>query len=243
MTQRALQRARSTLARWAASPALVTLHLTRELVEFSETTLGHVVTTLSFSGAARQLKQRHKERARDGAGWFTGEESALVEVLAALIVPSDQTGPGADQMGLAGRSAAETVDELVKRSPRRQSLYARGLLALDRLAKTTGKSRFVELPRENQLQLLQFVDRLHQTWSTPRSHATKIKNKIDVLYRKWSGVFAAVELFPSLVQDVLQAFYTHPVSWIWLGYDGPPMPEGYPGLDARSPIPEAGIRS
>src|SRR6267378_498803 len=242
MTQGAMQRAKSTLVRWAASPDLVTLHLTRGLVEFSEATLGHVVTMLSASGAARQLKQRHTERAGDRAGWFTAAESALVEVLAALIVPSDETGPGAEQMGLAGRSAAETVDELVKRSPRRQSLYVGGLLALDRLAKTTGKSRFVELSREDQLQLLQFVDRLHQKWSTPQSHVTKIKNKIDVLYRKWSGVFPAVELFPSLVQDVLQAFYAHRVSWVWLGYDGPPMPEGYPGLDPRSPKPEAGIR-
>ena len=243
MTQRAMQGGKSTLARWLASPGLVALHLTRGLVEFSEATLGNVVTMLSPARAARQLKRRHQERARDSVRWFTAEESALVEVLAGLIVPSDETGPGAVQMGLAGRSAAETVDDLVKHSQRRQSLYARGLLALDRLAKTKGKSRFVELSREEQLQVLQFVDRLNQTWSTPGSHATKIKNKIDALYRKWSGAFPAVELFPSLVQDVLQAFYAHRVSWVWLGYDGPPMPEGYPGLDPRSQTPEAGIRS
>jgi electron transfer flavoprotein beta subunit len=33
-----------------------------------------------------------------------------------------------------------------------------------------------------------------------------------------------------LVDDVFQAFYTNEVSWVWLGYDGPPMPDGYPNL-------------
>src|SRR2546426_447946 len=227
-------RARSTLARWAAAPDLVMLHVVRGLVELGEAALGKVVMLLSPFGAARALKRRDQQRRQDGGRWFTAEESALVEILARFIVPSDETGPGADQMGSAGRSAVETLDDLVKSSPPRQRLYARGLLALDRLAKPKGKSRFVELSRDDQLQVLEFVDRLHQTWSAPSSLTTKIKNRVAALYRKWSGAYPAVALFPGLVQDVLRAFYTNRVSWSWLGYDGAPMPEGYPELAPRS---------
>lgn len=226
---------RSTLARWAAAPGLVVRHLVKGLVKFGETTAGDAATMLSPARAARELERLEQARPRDGERWFTSEECVLVEVLASLIVPSDETGPGADQMGRMGRSAAETLDRLARRSSRRQTLYARGLLALDRLARREHRSRFVELSREDQRRLLQFIDQLHQTWSSPRSLKARIRTKIAILYRKWSGVYAAAELFPLLIQDVLQAFYSNRVSWTWLGYDGPPMPEGYPR--------EAGIRS
>jgi len=193
---------------------------------------------------AEELARRDRERPREGPQWFTADESALVEVLAHLIVPSDEGSPGAEQMDVLGRSAVETLDRLVAASPRRQALYARGLLALDRLAKDEYKSTFVALSQENQVHLLQFVDRRHQEWSKPISITAKLKTKIAILYHKWSGLFPATELFPTLVQDVLQAFYTNRVSWAWLDYDGPPMPEGYPHpLDRRSRVREADTQS
>lgn len=38
-----------------------------------------------------------------------------------------------------------------------------------------------------------------------------------------------IRLFPILVKDVKQVFYTSQISWDWPGYDGPPMPNGYLG--------------
>lgn len=233
-----IPRARARLARLAGASGVVALHLVRGLVEFSETKLGALVTMLSPQ-QARELARRHRERPREGPRWFTAEESTLVKVLANLIVPSDEIAPGVAQLDLLGRSAVATLDRLAAGSPRRQALYARGLLALDRLAEDQGECKFVELAEQDQVRLLRFVDRLHETWSKPSSFSAKIKTKTVILHHKWSGLFAAVEFFPRLVQDVLQVFYTDPVSWGWLDYDGPPMPDGYPNLlDRRSSASE-----
>ena len=239
----ALQRAKSKLTRFADGSRMVALHLVRECVEVSETKLGECLMMLSLK-TSKELARRDRERPREGLEWFTADESALVEVLANLIVPSDEASPGAEQMDVLGGSAGETLDRLVAGSQRRQALYARGLLALDRLAKDEYKATFVALSQEKQVHLLQFVDRLQQKWSKPISLTAKLKTKIAILYHKWSGLFPAAELFPTVVQDVLQAFYTNRVSWAWLGYDGPPMPEGYPHpLDRRSSVQEADIQS
>ena len=239
-------------ARWAASgPAhfvhawgLVTYHWSKELVEFIETRLGEFAMAARRKRAS-ELARRELERPRDGVHWLIPEERALVELLANLIVPSDETSPGAEHLEILGLPATETLDRLVAGSPQRQIIYARGLLALDELAKRNFGSKFVDLSTERQVSLLEFLDRLKQEWSQPTSWINgKITNKLLVFYRKWSGLFQAVDLFPKLVQDVFQAFYTNQVSWIWLDYDGPPMPDGYPGLvNKRSPVqqPKAGI--
>ncbi len=241
--RRAIQRATSKLARYADACGVVALRLLRGCVEFSETKLGELFLMLSPQ-QAEELARRDRERPRGGPQWLTADESALVKVLADLIVPSDEESPGAEQMDVLGRSAVGTLDRLVAGSQRRQALYARGLLALDRLAKDECKATFVALSQENQVHLLQFVDRLQQEWSKPMSLTATIKTKIVILYHKWRGLFPAAELFPTLVQDVLQAFYTNRVSWVWLDYDGPPMPEGYPNpLDRRPRVQEAVTQS
>ena len=231
-----MQRVKSKLARYADASEVIALHLAREGVVSTETRLGEFLMRLSLR-RARELARRDRERPREGAQWFTADEYALVEVLADLIVPSDATSPGARHLAVQGPSAVETLDRRVAGSPSRQTLYARGLLALDQLAQDKYKCKVVGLSPENQLRLLQLVDRLHQTWSKPMSPMAKIKTKSITLYHRWSGLYPAVELFPRLVQDVLQAFYTNPVSWGWLDYDGPPMPDGYADvLDRRSPV-------
>lgn len=238
----AMQRAGSRLARYADASGLVALHLARGLVELSETRLGALLRMVS-PRQGKDLARRHREPPRESLQWFTADESALVQILANLIVPSDETSPGAAQLNHSGRSAVETLDRLVVGSPPRQALYARGLLALDRLAKDRYRSTFACLSQQNQVHLLQFLDRLHQKWSTPISLIAKIKTKLVILYHQWSGLVPAVELFPRLVHDVLQAFYTDRVSWVWLDYDGPPMPDGYPNpVSRRSPVLDAGTQ-
>jgi hypothetical protein len=47
-------------------------------------------------------------------------------------------------------------------------------------------------------------------------------------------------LYPVIRNDCIQIFYTSQVSWVWLGYDGPPMEKGYSNLIQPTPRPESG---
>ncbi len=163
---------------------------------------------------------------------FTPEESALISALASVIVPSDETGPGAREADVG-----HTLERLAATSRSRREFYPRGLLAFDMWAEREYKRRFKDLSYQEQLHLLRQIDEVHQELSKELSLIGKIKRKLKVLDLQRKGLFPAVELFPDLVGDVLRAFYTSRVAWDWLGYDGPPMPRGYPDL-VRERLPE-----
>jgi Gluconate 2-dehydrogenase subunit 3 len=150
----------------------------------------------------------------------------MVEALSAAIIPSDESGAGARE--------ARVVDALNRRlaaSPSHQELYARGLPGFDALSRRKFGRIFAELAPSEQTDLLRNIDRLAGGDADAPSGAARVVAKALELY--WSVRFPAVRLFPVLVDDVMQAFYTDPVSWKWLGYDGPPMPRGY--LDLSHP--------
>jgi Gluconate 2-dehydrogenase subunit 3 len=174
---------------------------------------------------ASEVGRRGQERPLDGQHWFTPEEYTLVDVLAALIVPSDEAGPGAHEANVV-----VTLDRLLATSDHRQGLYAPGLLAFDELALDNHGHLFVALTSERQIDVLRTVDRRHREWSRATFLMDMLDRAAERLYYKWDGLAPAVLLFPMLVNDVLQAFYTSQVAWDWLGYDGPPMPRGYLGL-------------
>jgi hypothetical protein len=196
---------------------------------------GSVVTTYIPDGAvavgvpARVVKMRPPD-ARPQMNLFTPEESALVSALASLVIPSDETGPGAREADVG-----QTLERLVATSRFRHELYRRGLRAFDVWAEHEYKRKFNDLSYREQLNLLRQVDTVHQELSIKLSLIGKIKRKLKVVYRERKGLFPAVELFPDLVSDVLRAFYTSQVAWDWLDYDGPPMPRGYPDLVGERP--------
>jgi hypothetical protein len=82
--------------------------------------------------------------------------------------------------------------------------------------------------------LLNYVDRLWGEISDTESLTRKIMGAALMLRVAANGSLAAAQFFSRLVGDVKQAFYTSRVGWEWLGYDGPPMPQGYPDLAVRS---------
>lgn len=196
---------------------------------------GSVVTRDIPDGAiavgvpARVVKMR-VPNPRPQMNLFTPEDSALVSALASLIVPSDETGPGAREANVG-----HTLERLVATSQYRREFYPRGLLAFDMWAERAYKRPFKDLSHREQLSLLRQVDGVHRELSGELSLIGKIKRKLKVLSLEQKGLFPAVELFPDLVRDVLQAFYTSQVAWDWLGYDGPPMPRGYPDLVSERP--------
>jgi gluconate 2-dehydrogenase subunit 3-like protein len=228
----AAQRAKAKLTGYVNIFGIVAIYLVRQLIEFLQTKLGNFLAMLSRE-PSRELARRHLERSPQDGHWFTPDECALVRVLASLIVPSDETSPGADEVDILGPSAVDILDRLVACSRPRRALYGNGLVALDQLAQRKYKGSFAQSTQVQQLVLLRHVDRLSQVFSNRTSLIDKIESTVAIFYHKWSGQFPAAELFPILVRDVLQVFYTSQVSWIWLGYDGPPMLDGYPELRAR----------
>ena len=152
----------------------------------------------------------------------------VVTALASLIIPSDETGPGAKEADVT-----KTLDGLLARTPSRHDLYRYGLLACDEWALRKHGRSFAALLPEEQRALLCWVDPFNLSFTRTSSLSRKLLRKAVNIYRKWRCPLVA--LFPELCRDVMGAFYTHRVSWQWLGYDGPPMPEGYPDLSERRP--------
>jgi choline dehydrogenase-like flavoprotein len=175
----------------------------------------------------RELKRRDGKRSTDPSRWFIREEHDLVGILASLIVPSEEDTPGASEVEVLGPSAVEKIDAWVAASARKQAAYSQGLIVFDEMAKHKYGCAFVELPAARQVELLRFVDALYQSRSNSSIVQGRFKRNLLFLYQMWDGSGAVINLFPVLRRDALAAFYMSGVSWLWLGYDGPPMPDGY----------------
>jgi choline dehydrogenase-like flavoprotein len=193
------------------------------------------VLFMSSSRRRKELTKRAREREHYIKEWFTVGERAAIAALAAVIVPSMDNAPGAKEMDALGAPAADRLDVWIRESRAKQALYGRGLIALDELARRRRGKSFAELTGEEQHELFTLVDAVHQRRHRETSLLGKGKKKLELVGGMVSGWAAAVDLFPMLVQDVFAAFYTSQVSWAWLGFDGPPMPEGY--TDSEHPRP------
>jgi choline dehydrogenase-like flavoprotein len=188
--------------------------------------LGRLLFRLPFR-RRRELERRNRERSADPTRWFTREERDLVAILVSLLVPTDESSPGASDLGTLGPSAVDRIDAWVAASAHERDVYARGLLVLDEMARKDSGGHFVELSEERQLDLLRLIDKGGQGSERGSDIRSRIRRVTLNLYRMWDGSGAATEFFPLLRRDVLAAFYTSEISWRWLGYDGPPMPDGY----------------
>lgn len=81
--------------------------------------------------------------------FFTTSEYATVEVLAALIIPSDDT-PGAREAGVS-----EFIDLMVSRDSNLQRRFRNGLNLLDARSKAEAGNTFMKLPLSQQTSLLE----------------------------------------------------------------------------------------
>jgi len=190
---------------------------------------------LSSPQRRHQLAGRTRERTTDAGPWLTAGERAAVTAMASVIIPSGDDTPGAAEMDVLGAPAADRLDEWIRASPARQGLYARGLIAFDDLARRRWGTAFADLTSERQHDLFRLADAASQRRDRETSLPGKVAKKFTLLGEMVTGWAVAVDLFPTLLQDVRAAFYTNEVSWVWLGYDGPPMPEGYPDLEHPRP--------
>lgn len=178
---------------------------------------------------AQRLAMNTKKHPGEGNGWFTPEETTLLSALAALIVPTDELGPGASKIDIV-----DALGNIGEKSQDRYILYRKGLDAFDEVARRQHGSVFAKLTYEQQVRILESLDNamlLTAGTAGKNSLAARANRKARKMYHKYklNGFGEAMDLFPVLVNDVLECFYTSPVAWNWLGYDGPPMPNGYLG--------------
>jgi hypothetical protein len=165
----------------------------------------------------RGRRRRGPESARLTAG-----ERRLLEALSDLLLPSSEGSPGAREA-----EVARSIERILEASPSQRALYARGLESLESSSRKRKGRGFLELAKEEQLELLRRIDRRSRTGSgAPETEG--LLGKASSLCRE--ARFPVLQFFPVLVQDVRRVFYTSPVAWKWLGYDGPPMPDGYPDV-------------
>lgn len=177
------------------------------------------------------LAQRDRARPRNGTGWLIPAEQEVLGVLAALIVPSDETAAGAKESDVV-----QTIDSSLAKSPDHRRLYASGLLGFDELALVEYGGGFRDLSHPQQVRLLEVIDRTYQAATGGGPSVTeRLRRKATRVYHRWpapgawDGFGAVLQLFPRLLTDVKEAFYTSTAAWDWLGYDGPPFPRGYFG--------------
>ena len=178
------------------------------------------------SGLDRRLFPDPNRDLSNRAGWFSAAERQVAEALAARVMPSDADGPGAREAGVA-----DALDRrLLAESPERRAFYGRGLAGLERASRGRFGRSFAGLSDTDQDRLLEELSGVAETrFRGP--FTSRIPRRLTVLYYRWR--FPAVDFFAQFVDDVFEAFYTSPVAWGWLGYDGPPMPLGY--LDPTRP--------
>jgi hypothetical protein len=160
------------------------------------------------------------------------EERRAVGALAEVIVPGDADDPGAIEAGVPA-----VVERLVAASGVRQGLYARGLIAIDEIARRRHGRDYADLSLDLREELLRDVERAYRR-RAPRGLAAvdTARRLLLLLSYAWNGLLWATELFPQLLRDVKEAFYTSPVTWKALRYTGPPFP-AVEAADERSLVP------
>src|SRR3954454_22776421 len=90
----------------------------------------------------QQLHRRTSERPRVDGRWFTTAESEQVNLLASLIMPSEDDSPGAADVAVLGTAVVQQIDTWVASDPRRQFLYTRGLVALNEITERGNRAPF-----------------------------------------------------------------------------------------------------
>ena len=116
--------------------------------------IGAIGATCAFPYASDELYGQHvhvagKEAVLRAPTYFSGEAFAMVSRIADLIIPETDT-PGAVQAGVP-----LYIDLVVGRNAEHQSLYQTGLESVERLAAERFGKRFLQLPEDHQIAILE----------------------------------------------------------------------------------------
>jgi hypothetical protein len=146
---------------------------------------------VAASGINKELARRDGSRGDGTFQWFTPEEAVVAEALARIIVPSDETSPGIDEVGVLDAPAIVTLDKLVGSSPWRQHLYSRGLLSFDVWALKKRGCKFSELPKGGQIDLFRCAQRINKGRAKENSALRKAWRRLQSIIQVRQGAFFA----------------------------------------------------
>jgi hypothetical protein len=150
---------------------------------------------------------------------LSAEQVELLKTLCGLMFPDDGNGPSALDLKLV--EALEVSGQSVQ-------LYSEGMKALDTLSRRKYGRPFSLLPVERQISVLHRLDGVVQEiYKAPQNFRSRIVQKLTYLYYWWNGSWRAAEFWCRLRDDACRTYYSHDLTWKWLGYSGPPFPNGY----------------
>ena len=137
-------------------------------------------------------------------------------------------------MEIIGASAIRQIDRLVSTRRASRPVYARGLIAVDEMARRMHGRGFAVLADDEKVSVVSAMESIHSRGADPS--LGRLRRRLAHAAGMWRGASAAAELYPVMVSDTQRVFYSSEIAWLWLQYDGPPMPLGYKQLDVpRAP--------
>lgn len=156
--------------------------------------------------------------------FFSPEEARLLEALCSRLLPQDDRdaarriplAPRIDERLHAGRIDGYRYDDMLPDG----EAYRLGLRGVQEIAETLTGKRFEQLGLLDQ-------DRALKTLHDDAPPAAS-----DV----WRRV-PARRFWMLLMQDVIEAYYSHPWAWDEIGFGGPAYPRGYMRLEGGKPEP------
>ena len=177
------------------------------------------VLFLSRSAGAASVPDMKRRTGSSGAGnliqgklaFFTPYQAALVEEVASLIIPSDES-PGAKEAGVVFE-----IDRMTADSKEDQEIYTGGIEWLDYMAETIADTEsFLDLSHDDKIRILTIAD----------SGRLQFTDKLW-LFMQYRNTRIARRFFAMIRQHTIEIFYTSETGWRMLGYEGPPQWSGY----------------
>jgi hypothetical protein len=154
---------------------------------------------------------------------LTPEHVGILSVLVDLICPADGNGPSASDIGVA-----ETLTQWCSSSSEQACLYSEGLGYMNALSRHMYSEPFTKLLPNRQQAMLRHLDNIQAHLSEPATTITaRAHRKLRFLYYSWQGSLKTADFWLQLRRDFIRVYYSHSLTWKWLGYVGPPFPKGY----------------
>jgi hypothetical protein len=195
-------------------------------------------TRRGFGATVKQEQSLPETQSRDtGTGgpgnettlrFFNNHQRVLVSTMAGLIVALD-----ANQNEVADTMVSD-IDNWVAEAESKKKNYAIGLNWIDTLSRRQYGSEqgFLGLKKAQKLELLA---RISKSWETRRRRVDtvwqRVQRKLDQYWDNVFGVGPQANFFHEIRADAIASYYSNPVSWLEIGYYGPPQPVGYLQFD------------
>ncbi len=159
----------------------------------------------------------------NNALFFNQHQYAVVATIAGLIIPSDDE-PGANEAHVV-----DYIDNITYRHEKKEQLYTKGLDWLDKYCQAKYGIGFLDLNQIEQIEIVNYAlgDR------PSKSFLQRVQRKIHKIYDGINSIGFNRRFFQEIHEDVIDGFYSNPISWQAIGYFGPPNPVGYPDFTEK----------